>query len=539
MGNVDDANQRRLGGGIHYYIHYEPIPCTVRSLLATLFCVALAGHATAQPPERFIFSVRHYGTAEGLPHRAVQAVAQDKLGFIWVATQLGVARFDGSAFLRYGRADGLTLDAVRTVVCDADGLLWLLHPDGQVSILDLATGRGRSFKDHFAGRGPDINVSGIRYLVGDNNGTIALYAKDRLVRYRSAHQGFETMPLTCDGLLDPWYIEPDGDILCRCAFTEANRGELLHVPAALWTRPDASLVKRITDVRRLPNVGRDLFDAKSTQGAGTYIFTNEGQAWLSPNDALKPFNDGHNPDVVQAWGAGSSWLPLSAEQWLVDRTIRIMRPGDNAYSAPVLFDISTVFPETQHGLTDPMRDRLGNIWIGGDFGLFKVTMRPDRVQRWLYDSTLVSGVGVNVRGMAIMNGELHVNTQETGRWTLDAKDGRVLRKWDRKENGLAIAGDGQGGLWRANGWWLAHSRADDADDREVQVLGADGGWSLLVLAPDRVLIGTDRGLWLEANGSLRQLKHPQHPRLDASIVLHLQRMAPTASSRVRVPASTC
>lgn len=66
------------------------------SLILCLFVVS----APAQ--ER----VRNLTTADGLPNRYVNAVAQDSLGFMWFGTSDGLARYDGRRFVVYKQGDG-------------------------------------------------------------------------------------------------------------------------------------------------------------------------------------------------------------------------------------------------------------------------------------------------------------------------------------------------------------------------------------------------------------------------------------------------
>src|SRR5438094_7104360 len=53
------------------------------------------------------FPVRFYANETGLANLAVTAVTQDKKGYLWVGTENGVYRFDGSHFQRFGTEGGL------------------------------------------------------------------------------------------------------------------------------------------------------------------------------------------------------------------------------------------------------------------------------------------------------------------------------------------------------------------------------------------------------------------------------------------------
>ena len=49
-------------------------------------------------------SFRHYTTDDGLASPEVYHVLQDKKGYIWIATDNGVSRFDGYDFRNYSKA---------------------------------------------------------------------------------------------------------------------------------------------------------------------------------------------------------------------------------------------------------------------------------------------------------------------------------------------------------------------------------------------------------------------------------------------------
>src|ERR1019366_9047066 len=53
------------------------------------------------------YNFKFYGEEEGLENLVVQVVLQDRAGFLWVGTQNGLFRYDGSRFRAFGRADGL------------------------------------------------------------------------------------------------------------------------------------------------------------------------------------------------------------------------------------------------------------------------------------------------------------------------------------------------------------------------------------------------------------------------------------------------
>jgi signal transduction histidine kinase/ActR/RegA family two-component response regulator len=97
------------------------------ALAGALICAAMPAHAL-DPSRRATQYVHDFWQTEhGLPQNTVQAFAQTPDGYLWLGTQNGLVRFDGSRFLVLTRANtpGLEHDAILALVTDADGTLWI------------------------------------------------------------------------------------------------------------------------------------------------------------------------------------------------------------------------------------------------------------------------------------------------------------------------------------------------------------------------------------------------------------------------------
>ncbi len=81
-------------------------------LLCTMCCIA-------QEPY-----YRHFGVEDGLPSTEVYDILQDRSGFIWIATDRGVSRYDSYSFRSFSSADGLTDNTVFHLAEDAAGNIW-------------------------------------------------------------------------------------------------------------------------------------------------------------------------------------------------------------------------------------------------------------------------------------------------------------------------------------------------------------------------------------------------------------------------------
>lgn len=76
----------------------------------------------------------HLSTAEGLAQSHVSSITQDDEGFIWVATQDGLDRYDGNVFIHYRHKTNdkksLANNNVRKVFLDNENIIWVATENG-------------------------------------------------------------------------------------------------------------------------------------------------------------------------------------------------------------------------------------------------------------------------------------------------------------------------------------------------------------------------------------------------------------------------
>lgn len=73
--------------------------------------------------QRFPFST--ISVKDGLPQSSVFRIVQDKQGYIWMATEAGLCRYDGYKFVTYSIHNGLGSKFVSDIKFDAKGNLWV------------------------------------------------------------------------------------------------------------------------------------------------------------------------------------------------------------------------------------------------------------------------------------------------------------------------------------------------------------------------------------------------------------------------------
>ena len=75
----------------------------------------------------------HFGVEDGLPQSTVRSLIQDDFGRLWIATDGGVARYEGPRFTVFHKKDGLAEEKVTAMAKDKEGRIWFGHWGGGLS----------------------------------------------------------------------------------------------------------------------------------------------------------------------------------------------------------------------------------------------------------------------------------------------------------------------------------------------------------------------------------------------------------------------
>ncbi|WP_367380047.1 ATP-binding protein [Stenotrophomonas cyclobalanopsidis] len=90
------------------------------TLLLILLCVLAPVAAQPVPP-----TPRQVTVFDGLPSNTVNRMAEDRYGYLWIATNDGLARYDGRNYRVWRSEDGLRDNRIWTVLVDARNELWI------------------------------------------------------------------------------------------------------------------------------------------------------------------------------------------------------------------------------------------------------------------------------------------------------------------------------------------------------------------------------------------------------------------------------
>ena len=96
----------------------------------SLFCFLLSISQLALAQE---FRYQNFDELSGLPSSETYQVFQDSKGFIWVATDRGVSRYDGGEFKNFSIRDGLSDNTVFGFFEDYQNRIWFRTYSGALS----------------------------------------------------------------------------------------------------------------------------------------------------------------------------------------------------------------------------------------------------------------------------------------------------------------------------------------------------------------------------------------------------------------------
>ena len=122
------------------------LPIVMRRVLCPILtvCWLAGGSLSILAAQEARIPFRHITIRDGLPQNTVNAVAQDEVGFIWLGTQDGLARFDGQRFeiFRHDRNDPASLanNWVWSLLVDREGTLWVGTDGGGLGRWDPGAG---------------------------------------------------------------------------------------------------------------------------------------------------------------------------------------------------------------------------------------------------------------------------------------------------------------------------------------------------------------------------------------------------------------
>ncbi len=362
---------------------------------ATIAVVALGSICAQTSAQRYSF--REY--IQGLGNPNITSIQQDRVGYLWMGTQNGLYRYDGSQFQRYGAAEGIPDRIIDNVFIGLDGTLWVgtsagvyfERKDGRFSAVQLPYPLNEF-----------THPTGTTFTSNRQDEVVTASSSHGVLLRRRGPDNWVSIPLDLKGGF-VWSVRygPDGSLWYGCEkdLCRLNGGQTTQMRATLglpeeqwltmmvarnghiWLRSNLHVVEMLPDgsrayVRNLP--GEQTSEAYPTlaeDGQGR-ILTSQGSElalWETDHWRLVTDHNGLSPFEIQELFVdreGSIWMGVVGHgllRWV----------GEDRWEAYTQND----------GLSDNLvwsvsRDHKGRLWIGTDSGLSWIPAKSNVPKIW-------------------------------------------------------------------------------------------------------------------------------------------------------------
>lgn len=500
------------------------------------------------------------GSREGLPSSTVTKVVQTPDGYLWFATEEGLARFDGLEMTVFDRTNvpELTVNEINALAVDRAGRLWIGTAGG--GVVSYATGQ---FRREAVALQREIILTLFEAAdgsvwVGTENGEAAVLRNRLLSRYTigEAHS-VTSFAQTGDGVIWIGTVDAglfrfdEGEILPE---TTTSTAAGLAVNELLSTEQGLLLVGTTTGLFEVVG-GEAIRSGPSKTDVRAIVVDRDGNRWagsrsgglirISSSGEVQTLAAADGIDSVESlfvdregslWvgtmGGGavqlhdSKFLTLSSRDGvasedafaiLEDREgtvwIGTWGSGLTEWRNGAVVKHSRLTGLPSDNVVSLFEDSRGALWIGTDLGL--ACMRKGRIEgagsvEW--PSDLVTAIAEGPQG------ELWVGTDGAGLWRIGGEAARAFRRadglpsdrinallWDRGTGALWIGTFGEGLARMVNG---AFERV--AGRRE---LSSDVVWSMHLDERGVLWAGTD-------GGGLCRVENGRVDRIDTAGGLH-------------------
>ncbi len=103
-----------------------------KSILLSLLFIYHSSISCSAADSSFYY---HFNTDNGLPSNNVYSVIKDRLGYIWVATDNGIAKYNGYSFKKFTTNEGLPSNDIWKLQEDTEGRIWLLSNSSEIGYM--------------------------------------------------------------------------------------------------------------------------------------------------------------------------------------------------------------------------------------------------------------------------------------------------------------------------------------------------------------------------------------------------------------------
>ncbi|HET6168827.1 MAG TPA: two-component regulator propeller domain-containing protein, partial [Terracidiphilus sp.] len=323
----------------------------------------------------------------GLPQNTVHALAQTTDGYLWLATESGLARFDGYAFSVFDTTSTPSLPSsdIRCLLATRDGALWVGTSSGLARMKDgvatiFTTAKG-------------LPGNQVQALAEDARGFVIVTTDNGMVGI----EGEQITPLYLDRL-----ESADGALNPVMSATAAN-GE--HAQATTST---VTLMQGKKEMSW--SVGRELPGSRMQ----ALFFDREGSLWIGTNGGLVRFARGKLDKLPVTDPLSSASILALCEDREGNLWVGTETGGVHIFRDERFRNIGTREGLSSDNTTTVVEDSAGTLWVGtsgsGLDALPRAGSTPEKTSTYTVRNGLLSDVVLSLA--AAPNGDIWAGTPD-------------------------------------------------------------------------------------------------------------------------------
>lgn len=469
---------------------------------------------TAGAQQPYVAWVKQYGAADGLAHREVNAIFQDRQGFMWFGTKYGLSRFDGKTFTNFTKdRNGLAFDDIQSIAQDADGMLWLMGPFGEsrISLFNPLTGKTTLFEEKFGRKYIDSQLNVPQRLVGGTDGTI----------FFANHQ---------PAILSSYHPKSGLRHVRLRQFQQLTLRQAT-IRNTVWAIADGFNLVELTPegrVLREYKHGRNLIaNSLGQRNAGTefcYMLTSPARDFAYNFYRIDESGSRHELPHAQLPLLSQALFPVCH---VFDKTGAIWdgtRLRDS--TGAVVLDISDQLLGEAIVNRSFLVDQNGSMWLGTSFGVYQVKVVPNYFRRLFYNATYTGEKAAAIRGITVAGDAVYASFEKFGVYSSNLKGESVKGLVSKPRYGptVALADHPPGRLILGLGNQLVDYELKKGVRAAFKLPDNATIWTVQRFGDDRWLIGGRLGLWFgnAKTGEVEPFtKYNRFAELAQSHVLHI------------------
>lgn len=257
----------------------------------------------------------YYNTRSGLSSNIIYDVYQDKEGYIWIATDNGLNRFNGYEFEAfYHNPDdsaSLSNSIIRSIAEDNDGNLWVGTNNG-FNVFDKVTQTFQHYK-------MSSEIEDVQNIYKDSYGNFWISLAEDLIRFNPSTKEFEDIEIpiklyaiAIDDSDVIWINNFEGDVvqyhISSNSFTEVILAEKKREGVLLWGKESGSVWTDISPADKSMHILKYLPDLPNKRRTHRLLESSDGPVWLGTPTGLFTYLPEQNELSRFSFGERSSAL---------------------------------------------------------------------------------------------------------------------------------------------------------------------------------------------------------------------------------------